>query len=157
MRGRRTKSKPPRWRRAVSSVRLVALIAAAAVVGGFMPLLVSSSAVATTPATGAVMPAAAANPTSGNWTGTWATAPQSGGSSFNQQTIRQIVRTSISGTVARLQLSNAFGTTPLTVRDVHLADAGSGSSIVSGTDHTVTFGGSSSVTIPAGGLSLIHI
>ena len=86
------------------------------------------------------------------WTGTWATSPQSGGDSFNQQTIRQIVRTSISGTVAQLQLSNAFGTAPLTISDVHLAQAGSGGSIVPGTDHVVTFGGSTSVTIPAGGM-----
>jgi lysophospholipase L1-like esterase len=98
-----------------------------------------------------VQPAAAANPAGGYWTGTWAAAPQSGGTSFSRQTIRQIVHTSISGTVARLQLSNAFGATPLTVSDVHIAQAGSGSSIVAGTDHSVTFGGTSSVTIPAGG------
>jgi lysophospholipase L1-like esterase len=157
MRGSSTKSKPPRRRRGVPSVRLIALIAVAAVVGALTPLLAASSdAVAATSATGAhaVRPAAAANPTSGYWTGTWATAPQSGGSSFSQQTIRQIVHTSISGTIARLQLSNAFGTTALTVSDVHLAEAGSGSAIVSGTDHTVTFGGSSSVTIPAGGTGI---
>jgi hypothetical protein len=64
------------------------------------------------------------------------------------------VHTSISGTVARLQLSNAFGSSSLTISDVHVAEAGSGSSIVAGTDHTVTFGGSSSVSIPAGGTGI---
>src|SRR5207245_2569969 len=34
------------------------------------------------------------------WTGTWSVSPQSGNSTFNQQTLRQIVRTSISGSVA---------------------------------------------------------
>ena len=103
---------------------------------------------------GAVGPAAAANPTSGYWTGTWAAAPQSGGSAFNQQTIRQIVHTSISGTVARIELSNAFGSAPLTVNDVHLAQAGPGSSILAGTDHTATFAGASATTIPAGGTAI---
>jgi lysophospholipase L1-like esterase len=102
----------------------------------------------------AVKPAASANPTSGYWTGTWATAPESGGDTFDGQTIRQVVRTSISGTEARLQLSNAFGTAALGVSDVQIAEAGSGSSIVAGTDHPVTFGGSSSVSIPAGGTGI---
>ena len=95
--------------------------------------------------------AAAANPTSGYWTGTWGVAPQSGGASFSGQTIRQIVHTSISGTEARIQISNVFGSAPLTVTDVHLARSGSGSSIDAGTDTTLTFGGSTTVTIPAGG------
>ncbi|HEV2376836.1 MAG TPA: SGNH/GDSL hydrolase family protein [Streptosporangiaceae bacterium] len=94
---------------------------------------------------------AAANPASVSWTGTWATAPEGGGDTFDGQTIRQIVHTSISGTDARLRLSNAFGTAPLTVSDVHIARAGPGSAIVTGTDHRVTFGGSGTVTIPAGG------
>jgi lysophospholipase L1-like esterase len=102
----------------------------------------------------AAKPAAAAPAATGSWTGTWATAPQSGGSSFDQQTIRQIVDTSISGTAARIEISNAFGTAPLTVSDVHIALAGSGSAITSGTDHTVTFGGSSTTTIAAGGLGI---
>ncbi|MBE1592300.1 hypothetical protein ACFPOI_16810 [Nonomuraea angiospora] len=55
------------------------------------------------------------------WTGTWAAAPQQGDASFNQQTIRQIVHTSIGGTSARIQLSNAFGTQSVTIDNVHLA------------------------------------
>ncbi|WP_194909551.1 SGNH/GDSL hydrolase family protein [Catenulispora rubra] len=98
--------------------------------------------------------AAAANPTSGYWTGTWASAPQAGGDSFSGQTIRQVVHTSIGGNSARLQVSNAFGSAPLTVSDVHIAQAGSGSAVVGGTDHTVTFGGSATVTIPAGGTGI---
>ena len=88
------------------------------------------------------------------WTGTWAASPQSGGSSFNQQTLRQIVHTSISGTAARVQISNAFGSQPLQVSDVHIAQRSSGSSIVAGTDHIVTFGGQGSVTIAAGAVAV---
>ena len=37
------------------------------------------------------------------WTGTWGVTPQSGGQSFGQQTIRQIVYTSIGGSSARIR------------------------------------------------------
>jgi len=84
------------------------------------------------------------------WTGTWGVTPQSGGNSFNQQTIRQIVYTSAGGSSARLRLSNLFGAQSAVISDVHIALAGSGSSIQPGTDHVVTFGGSGSVTIGAG-------
>ncbi len=95
--------------------------------------------------------ASAAITAGGYWTGTWAAAPQSGGPSFSGQTIRQIVRTSISGRDARIEFSNVFGSSPLTISDVRLARAGSGASTVPGTGRAVTFRGSSAVTIPAGG------
>jgi lysophospholipase L1-like esterase len=88
------------------------------------------------------------------WTGTWSVSPESGGQSFGQQTLRQIVHTSIGGTSAQVQVSNVFGSAPLVVADVHVALRSSGSTIVSGSDHTVTFGGQTSITIPAGGLAI---
>jgi lysophospholipase L1-like esterase len=96
----------------------------------------------------------AAAAAAGPWTGTWSASPQSGGGAFNQQTLRQIVHTSIGGTSARLQLSNAFGTQPLAVADVHIAQRTSGSSVATGTDRQVTFGGATSTTIPAGGTAV---
>jgi lysophospholipase L1-like esterase len=88
------------------------------------------------------------------WTGTWAAAPQASGASFGRQTLRQIVHTSIAGASARVRLSNAFGSGPVTIADVHLARRTQGSSVEAGTDRTVTFGGSGTVTIPAGGLAV---
>ena len=85
------------------------------------------------------------------WTGTWAVAPQSSPATFDRQTLRQIVPTGSGGAVARIRLSNAFGTAPLTIADVHLADSTGGAAIRPGTDHAVTFGGSTTVTVPAGG------
>jgi len=95
-----------------------------------------------------------------SWVGTWGVAPVAQGISvsgsnpltFNQQTLRQIVHTSVAGSAARIHISNVFGTTPLTIQDVHIALSAnnSGSSIVTGSDHTVTFQGSSAVTIAAG-------
>ncbi len=85
------------------------------------------------------------------WTGTWVAAPQENGDSFNRQTLRQIVHTSIAGTVARVQLSNVFGNQPVTISDVHVARRTGGSSIDPSSDRKVTFGAATSVTIPAGG------
>jgi lysophospholipase L1-like esterase len=85
-----------------------------------------------------------------SWTGTWSASPQSGGSSFNQQTLRQIVHTSIGGSLTRVQLSNVYGTQSVTVADVHIAQRTSGSTVSTGTDRQVTFGGSTSTTIAPG-------
>ncbi|MFI6078991.1 SGNH/GDSL hydrolase family protein [Actinoplanes sp. NPDC051343] len=84
------------------------------------------------------------------WTGTWAVAPQSGGSSYSDQTLREVLHTSIGGSAARIHISNLFGSAPLRVNDVHLAVSAGSGTIVSGSDHTVAFGGVSSVTVPAG-------
>ncbi|HEX4721884.1 MAG TPA: SGNH/GDSL hydrolase family protein [Pseudonocardiaceae bacterium] len=91
--------------------------------------------------------AAAATP----WTGSWAVAPQSSGTTFAQQTLRQIVHTSIGGSSARVHLSNVFGNQPLVVADVHIANSTSGSSVDGGSDRAVTFGGQATTTIPVGG------
>jgi hypothetical protein len=95
------------------------------------------------------------------WTGTWSVAPQQTtiASSFNnlaQQTLRQTLHVSIGGSTARVRISNTFGVSPLVIQDVHLAESlldSSGnptSSTVSGTDHVVTWGGSTTASVPAG-------
>ena len=85
------------------------------------------------------------------WTGTWAVAPQSdGGDTFGDQTVRQVVHTSVSGTTARIRLSNKFGSDPVTVQDVHIALQDSGSSTQSATDEPITFAGSTSVVLQPG-------
>lgn len=87
------------------------------------------------------------------WTAAWAVAPEQGGSTdaFEQVTLRQAVRPAISGSAARLRISNLFGDQPLQIADVHFAQSqGTGPSIVAGTDVPVTFGGQTSITIAAG-------
>ncbi|HEX4404509.1 MAG TPA: GDSL-type esterase/lipase family protein [Polyangia bacterium] len=64
--------------------------------------------------------------------------------------MREIVHTSIGGNAARVRFSNAFGSGPLQLRDVHLARRTAGSSIDLVTDGALTFGGQTSVTIAAG-------
>jgi lysophospholipase L1-like esterase len=86
------------------------------------------------------------------WIGTWAVSPVRDESerSFNQQTLRQIVHTSVGGRMARVRISNLFGTQPLIIEDVHLARRSSGSAIVAGTDRQVWFKGKSAVKIQPG-------
>jgi lysophospholipase L1-like esterase len=69
---------------------------------------------------------------------------------INNQTVRMIVHTSIAGRRARVQLSNAFGTTALHIGAAHIALRDKGSSIVAGSDRPLTFSGNSSFTIPPG-------
>jgi lysophospholipase L1-like esterase len=67
-------------------------------------------------------------------------------------TMRQIVHLSLGGERLRVRLSNAFGTAALHLTAVHIAKPVSpaSSSIVPGSDRSLTFGGAQDVTIPAG-------
>ncbi len=69
---------------------------------------------------------------------------------ISNQTVRMIVHTSISGKRARIQLSNANGTGPLTVGAAHIALRAKGSAIVPDSDRVLTFSGNPSITIPPG-------
>ena len=67
---------------------------------------------------------------------------------INNQTVRMVVHTSIGGHRVRVQLSNAFGTSALTVGAAHIALREKESSIASASDRPLTFAGRPSVTIP---------
>ena len=73
---------------------------------------------------------------------------------YNNQTIREIVHTSVGGSQVRVRISNTFGSAPLVIGAAHVAVTSSGSSIVPSTDRALTFGGRTSVTIPAGAPAL---
>ncbi|MGX7828096.1 SGNH/GDSL hydrolase family protein [Actinokineospora sp. 24-640] len=91
-----------------------------------------------------------------SWVGTWASVPTStpatGTRELRDQTIRQVVHTSIAGDRLRLRLTNEFGDRPLRIGEVRVARrAGpTGTDIDPATDRAVTFGGQASVAIPAG-------
>jgi hypothetical protein len=72
--------------------------------------------------------------------------------SFNNQTIRMVVHTSIAGHRVRVQLSNAYGAAPLRVGSVHIALRSKGSEFIAGSDRALTFSGKPSGTIPPGAL-----
>jgi lysophospholipase L1-like esterase len=97
------------------------------------------------------------------WVGTWATAmhaPSAGLGEefpsqffeFDNQTVRQIVRTSIGGDQVRVRLANTFGDVPLVIGAVRLALRDSGESIDPASDRVLTFSGSPSIAIPPGAL-----
>lgn len=97
-----------------------------------------------------------------HWVATWGTAeqvvephncPPAPGLANNS--IRQIVQTSISGKEVRVKFSNEFSQGPVTINAAeiaHAATAGASSEIVAGTEVSLTFGGSKSVTIKPGEL-----
>ncbi|HTX05492.1 MAG TPA: SGNH/GDSL hydrolase family protein [Steroidobacteraceae bacterium] len=94
-----------------------------------------------------------------SWLGSWAASqqipePQNAlpAQALRDATLRQIVHLTVGGRELRVRLSNAFGTAPLTILAVHVAVPLSRASgrIDPATDKTLTFGGSRSVSIPAG-------
>ncbi|MEU6172769.1 LamG-like jellyroll fold domain-containing protein [Streptantibioticus parmotrematis] len=103
----------------------------------------------------------AAAPSGQQWTGAW-TSPSEGqynlnGSGFGNQTFRVAVKPSVSGNTVRIKLDNALGLNKLSIGHVTMATDSSTSEFhVNGTPTstptTLSFGGSTSVTIPAGGM-----
>jgi lysophospholipase L1-like esterase len=67
---------------------------------------------------------------------------------FDNQTIRQIVHTSLGGPRLRVVLSNAYGTDPLMIGAAHVALREADAAIQAGSDRALTFGGRPTVTIP---------
>lgn len=66
------------------------------------------------------------------------------------QTVRMIVHTSIPGEKLRIELSNAFGDSDVSIGDAHVANHTTGSSIDSTSDRQLTFSGNKSVDIRPG-------
>ena len=93
--------------------------------------------------------------TNARWIGTWSASPMLADGGFRVRplsgvTLREIAHVSIGGNHVRLRFTNEFGKDPLTIADAHVALSDHGASVREGTDHPVTFGGSTSVRIPPG-------
>jgi lysophospholipase L1-like esterase len=87
------------------------------------------------------------------WVGSWSASPApaiSGDLEFKYQTVREIVRASVGGNEVRIVFSNLYGTQTLAIGEAHIAISNSSSSIVPGSDGTLTFGGMQSCSIPPG-------
>ena len=74
-------------------------------------------------------------------------SPESGA---RNQSFRLIVRPDVWGPQARIRLSNALGTKPVTFDDVFVGVQLSGSAVLEGTNTPVRFGGQPSITIAPG-------
>ncbi|MFF0507203.1 SGNH/GDSL hydrolase family protein [Streptomyces fimicarius] len=128
---------------------LIALVAGTAVLAAavaFGTTLLSGPR--STPLPPAETQAAARNPvdpaaSGGTWVATWTAAPVRGEpgteGGLPGRTIRNVVHTSIGGNVARITLSNLFGTAPLVIDQATV------------NTRPVTFKGAAAVTVAAGG------
>jgi lysophospholipase L1-like esterase len=94
-----------------------------------------------------------------NWVGTWSTSlhepdlgvPGLANAGFNNQTLRQIIHTSVGGHQVRVRFST-FGAQGLVIGAARIALHAAGAAIVPASDRRLTFGGSPSIAIPAGAL-----
>ena len=89
------------------------------------------------------------------WVTTWTTANAASDqpAEFSNQTIREVVHTTIGGGALRIRLSNTFGTRSIRLDAVFvgLQKTGlqkEGAALVPRSNHEVTFGGSRSIAIP---------
>lgn len=134
--------------------------------GAYLPTLRRLSLTAV--AVGALASAAVAADSAGfgesgneHWVGTWGTAlhapdlgvPGLANTGFNNQTLRQIVHTSVGGHKVRVRFS-AFGANAVVIGAAHIALDAGGAMIMPMSDRTLTFGGKPSITIPPGALVL---
>lgn len=99
------------------------------------------------------------------WVATWASAPIPPGEttidaiflndtsrSFENQTVRNIVHTSVGGRRVRMRVSNAFGGMPLRVGAAQVGISSTQAAVYPGTSRRLTFGGQVSVLVPAAGV-----
>ncbi len=73
---------------------------------------------------------------------------------INNQTVRMIVHTSIGGTRARVTVSNAYGSGPLTVGAAAIALRAKESSVIPESIRALTFSGNGAFSIPPGALAI---
>ncbi|MFZ1131865.1 MAG: SGNH/GDSL hydrolase family protein [Terriglobales bacterium] len=91
-----------------------------------------------------------------HWITTWATSNVSSDqpATFSNQTIREIVHTTIGGSSLRIVLSNTFGPRPIRFDAVYVGLQKEAATLVPQSNHAVTFGGSPSIAIPEGAEAL---
>ena len=118
-----------------------------------LPLLLSCSR----SASGPVSTVSPATPNPSIWAVAWSNSPEnaltsSANTGGQEQSFRFFFVPTLPGTEERIHLSNFFGTTPISVGAARLAIATEkGAAIDTAHDAALTFGGSSSITIPPGG------
>ena len=99
-----------------------------------------------------------------HWVATWGASPapqladesqmRSAKLAYNNQTLREIVHTSVGGDTVRVRLSNAYGKQTVEIGAAHIALRSNDSAVAAGSDRALTFGGRASVSIPPNALVL---
>ena len=94
------------------------------------------------------------------WISTWGGSAMSPSAlvstvqTLDDQTVRNIVHTSVGGTALRIRVSNAFGDRTVTIAAATVARQASGAEINPATVHALTFGGHRSLRLPRGAAAL---
>jgi lysophospholipase L1-like esterase len=96
--------------------------------------------------------------TRGHWVSAWSAAVHAplpfpdlpASPTFDNQTIRMVVRPTIGGEHVRIRFSNEFGTAPIVIGAAHVALVSQGAKIVPESDRILTFAGKPSTSIPPG-------
>ncbi|MGN9816149.1 SGNH/GDSL hydrolase family protein [Streptomyces sp. SD11] len=112
----------------------------------------------TTPVVGGRTPHNSAAPASvGTWVGAWSASPAGSepGTEANGmagRSVRNVVHVGVGGIAARITLSNLYGQQPLSITHASIAVAATGNDAAAAADtmRRLTFGGRTSVVVPAG-------
>ena len=88
-----------------------------------------------------------------DWFTAWGTSQQPNVTPevISNATVRMIARVTVPGNAIKIRLDNTFSTSPVTIGHAFVGWRVQGARVAAGSNHAVTFGGSPSVTIPAGG------
>jgi lysophospholipase L1-like esterase len=122
----------------------------------FLPFVEGCTSTSNTPPVSSIT--AGPQPASAVWAAAWGNSPENalqsaanpGGS---EQSFRMLFYPTLSGSEERLHFSNFFGTGPVTIGAARLSISPDRSAAIDPThDVAVTFGGASSITIPAGAI-----
>jgi lysophospholipase L1-like esterase len=99
---------------------------------------------------------AGADNLSQRWVATWSTSNVASDRpvTFSNQTIRNVVHTTVGGNAVRIRLSNTFGAHAIRFDAVFVGLQKVGPTLVPGSSHPMTFGGSRSISIPEGAEAL---
>ena len=135
--------------------RLIVAIGGAALLAGTLLLPNASSAAVS----GGSVSGNSPNASGGGWVTSWAASPMAASdivsptanAGFSDQTVRNIIYTSVGGDELQVRLSNVFGANALAIGAVDVGVVLDGAQLVPGTVRALKFRGSPAVTIPAGG------
>ena len=110
----------------------------------------AAAVLAVTAALATAAPAGAASCEGQRWLGAWTAPPSNTAASLSKHTLRLNLTPLKSGRVARVRLSNRFGTRAVTFAGVRLGKQRSGARLVRGSNRVVRFDGRRSVRVAAG-------
>ncbi|MCX4680113.1 SGNH/GDSL hydrolase family protein [Streptomyces sp. NBC_01433] len=138
----------PRWRRRASLTTLAAAVA----LGTVLTAAAVSSADSANNATSTADTASTTGADRAtSQVVTWAASADRQVTPTQDRTYRLIVHTSTGGQGLRIRLSNVFGDQPVTFGRAYAGERATDAAVVAGTNRALSFGGSPSVTVPAGG------